>query len=86
MSTALGQIYAPFYYPELPTPRHKNQKIWHEAKILRANDTALQVTAVSMTPLCMSQPCQWLRCAYHSGVNDTTVQPTLSIYSANTKP
>jgi hypothetical protein len=34
----------------------------------------------------MSQRCLWLRCAYHSGVNDTTVQPTLSIYSANTRP
>jgi hypothetical protein len=26
-----------------------------------------------MTPLCMSQWCQWLRCACHSGVNDSAV-------------
>jgi hypothetical protein len=26
--------------------------------------TALHVTAVSMTPLCMSQRCQWHHCAY----------------------
>jgi hypothetical protein len=30
-------------------------------------------TTVSITPLCMSQRCQWLRCACHSGVNDTAV-------------
>jgi hypothetical protein len=36
--------------------------------------TTVQVTAVLMTPLIMSQRCQWLRCACHSGVNDTDVQ------------
>jgi hypothetical protein len=33
-------------------------------------------TARSMTPLCMSQHCQWHRCVCHSIVNDTAVQPT----------
>jgi hypothetical protein len=37
------------------------------------NDTTVHITAVSMTPLCMSQRCQWLPCACHSGVNDTAV-------------
>jgi hypothetical protein len=36
MSPVLGQIYAPFYYPELTTPRRENQKILHENKILKA--------------------------------------------------
>jgi hypothetical protein len=31
-------------------------------------------TAVSMTPLCMSQRCQWLHCARHSGVNESAVK------------
>jgi hypothetical protein len=35
-------------------------------------------TAVSMTPLDMSHRCQWLRCARHSGVNDSPVQGGLS--------
>jgi hypothetical protein len=35
-----------------------------------------KVTAVSMTLLWMSHRCQWLCCAYHSGVNDTAVQVT----------
>jgi hypothetical protein len=50
------------------------------------NDTTVHITSVSMTPLCMPRQCQWLCSACHSGVNDTAVQPTLSIYSANTKP
>jgi hypothetical protein len=29
-----------------------------------------------MTLLCMSQRCQWLRCAHHSGVNHSAVQVT----------
>jgi hypothetical protein len=36
----------------------------------------VQVTAVSMTPLCMSQRCQWLRYACHSGVNDSALHVT----------
>jgi hypothetical protein len=35
-------------------------------------DSAVHVTVVSMTSLCMSQRCQWLRCDMHSGVNDCT--------------
>jgi hypothetical protein len=56
------------------------------------NDMAVPVTVVSMTPLCMSQRCQWQCCACHSGVtctvvvNDTAVQPTLLIIFANSKP
>jgi hypothetical protein len=50
-----------------------------------------------MTPMCMSQKCQWSsfschrrcqwhRCAYHSCVNDTAVQPTLlNIFANNPK-
>jgi hypothetical protein len=34
-----------------------------------------------MTPLCMSQQCQWLRCAYHSGVNDTALPCAAKSYS-----
>jgi hypothetical protein len=37
------------------------------------NDTAVHITSVSMTPLCMSQRCQWLRCACHSVANDSAV-------------
>jgi hypothetical protein len=37
---------------------------------------AVQVTAVSMTPLCKSQQCQWLCCSCHSGVNDSDVHVT----------
>jgi hypothetical protein len=37
---------------------------WHSG----VNDSAVHVTAVSMT-----QRCQWLRCAYHSSVNDSPV-------------
>jgi hypothetical protein len=33
MSPVLGQIYAPFYYPELTTPRFENE-------ILKANEPA----------------------------------------------
>jgi hypothetical protein len=63
----------------------------------RVNDSAMHVTAVSMTPLnfyqnlhrctavsmtllcnvCMSQRFQWLRCAHHSGVNNSTVHVTM---------
>jgi hypothetical protein len=46
------------------------------------NDTTVQITAVSMTPLCMSQWCQWYCCACYivfiRGVIDTAVPPTLS--------
>jgi hypothetical protein len=35
------------------------------------NDFAVHVTAVSMTPLCMSQWSQWLHCASHSCVTDS---------------
>jgi hypothetical protein len=38
MSPLLGQICAPFYYPELTTPRHENKKIQHEIEILKANE------------------------------------------------
>jgi hypothetical protein len=35
MSPVLGQIYAPFYYPELSTHRHKNRQIRHENDMFR---------------------------------------------------
>jgi hypothetical protein len=38
MSPVLGQIYTPFNYPELTTPRRENQKIRHE--IPKANEPA----------------------------------------------
>jgi hypothetical protein len=44
-------------------------------------ETAVHVTAVSMTPLCLSQRGQWLRCACHSGVNDTAVPCAAESYS-----
>jgi hypothetical protein len=40
MSPVLGQIYAPFYYPELTTHRRENRKIRHENEILKANEPA----------------------------------------------
>jgi hypothetical protein len=46
------------------------------------NDSAVHVTAVSMTPLCTSQRSQWLRQIFskftylHSGVNDSAVHVT----------
>jgi hypothetical protein len=36
-------------------------------------DTDVQVTAMSITPLCMSKRCHWHRCTCHSSVNDTAV-------------
>jgi hypothetical protein len=41
MSPVLGKIYVPFYYPELTKSRRANRKIWHENKILKANEPAL---------------------------------------------
>jgi hypothetical protein len=40
MSPVLVQIYVPFYYPELITPRRENRKIRHEIEILKANKPA----------------------------------------------
>jgi hypothetical protein len=40
MSPVLGQIYEPFYDPELTTPRCENRKIRHEIEILKANEPA----------------------------------------------
>jgi hypothetical protein len=39
-------------------------------------DSTVHVTAVSMTPLCISQRSQWLCYACHSGVNDSAVHVT----------
>jgi hypothetical protein len=43
MSPILGQIYAPYNYPELTTPRRENRKIRHENEILKANEPASYV-------------------------------------------
>jgi hypothetical protein len=38
MSPVLGQIKAPFSFPGLTTPRHENQKIRYENKLLKAKE------------------------------------------------
>jgi hypothetical protein len=40
MSPILGQIYTPFFYPELTIHRCKNRKILHESKILQEIEPA----------------------------------------------
>jgi hypothetical protein len=40
MRPVLGQISAPFYCPELTTPRRENRKIRHKNEILIANEPA----------------------------------------------
>jgi hypothetical protein len=45
MRLVLGQIYAPFYYPELTTHRRENKKNRHENEILKANEPICLVTS-----------------------------------------
>jgi hypothetical protein len=49
---------------------------WQSCLHIGVKEKAVHITAVSMTPLCMSQQCQWLHCACHSGVNNTAVYIT----------
>jgi hypothetical protein len=53
--------------------REGNRQGWLHSGV---NDTAMHITVVSMTPLCMSQQYQWHRCACHSSANDTAVHIT----------
>jgi hypothetical protein len=60
--------YAFFHQTTPPRPLMNGLKPFWIRLCIRRGNLQKQLQFVSMTPLCMSQRCQWHHCAYHNGV------------------